>query len=124
VEAPSGHFLPSFQAAAKAGPEAVVPDDNSTGSKGYGMRRTVEGQAFKQIADALITQLGAERAAAKSASATSASALPSASPTSAVSATPATAEPTPSPVATVSQTPTSSPSAVSTDKAATPAAGS
>lgn len=62
IQANSGFYLPSLQAAAKAGPGLVVPDDNSTTSSAYALRHQVEGEAFDHLADALVVQLTHEAA--------------------------------------------------------------
>ncbi|MDB5101047.1 MAG: hypothetical protein JWM80_5468 [Cyanobacteria bacterium RYN_339] len=112
VEAPSGHYLPSLQAAGKGGPTLVVPDDNTTGSAAYGLKRSVENQAFKNLADALTAQLLSELKASG----------PSATPTPAPS-TKVDAAGTPAGSPSPSPTPTSTPTPkASADAAGTPAA--
>lgn len=108
IEAPSGRFLPSLQAAGKAGPEVVVPDDRSTGGAAYGLRRTAEVQAFKRLTDALVGQLKAEVAAQPS---------PSPTPSAAITTAPAAAS-----SAASSASPSVSPSVAPSAAASTPAA--
>jgi hypothetical protein len=117
VEAPSGHYLPSLQAAGKGGPTLVVPDDNTTGSAAYGLRRTVENQAFKNLAEALTAQLVAELKAGGS------SATPTPSPTASAEApATATATPTPTPTPTTNPDTPASTAATPTPKATADAA--
>lgn len=120
VEAPSGRFLPSLQVATKAGPDLVVPDDRSTGSAAYALRRQVEVLAFRRLGDALITQLRAERAAQPTPSPTPKPTPTPSIPASAAASPEATGAPStmpsPSPSASsaVNATPSPSPSTTAT----------
>ena len=62
IDAATGRFMPSLQAAGKAGPSFVAIDGTASESSGYGLRTTVERQAFNKLATALIQRLRSEEA--------------------------------------------------------------
>jgi hypothetical protein len=118
VEAPSGRYMPSLQAAGKGGPSLVVPDDSTTGSGAYGLKRSVEVQAFKNLAEAVLAQLGAELKSGGSTATPAPTPTPTPS-TDAPATTAASPTPSPTPKADASSTPAASPTPKA-DASATP----
>lgn len=79
IDAATGRFMPSLQAAAKAGPSFATADASASESSGYVLRTSVERQAFNKLATALIQRLRSEKASPQASPSPAASIAPGAS---------------------------------------------
>ena len=62
IDAATGRFMPSLQAAGKAGPSFAAIEATASESSGYALKTAVERQAFNRLSAALVQRLRAEKA--------------------------------------------------------------
>lgn len=77
IDAATGRFMPSLQAAAKAGPSFAGADASASESTGYILRTSVERKAFNNLGTALIQRLRSEKNSPQASPSPATSAAPS-----------------------------------------------